>query len=182
MKVKNLNIELNRKMCKYFAIEMFFMGLYLAFDLLTKHFIYTPIANGTKVSDDFFHIDGVIRFVSVENTGSSFGMFSGNNTLLAVISVVAMIAMLVFMLFSEKNRNMWLRIALILMVAGGIGNTVDRLAFGYVRDLVYFELIDFAVFNFADSGLIIGCVLLIIYVIFYYKPDDGKEKKKKGVE
>ena len=65
---------------------------------------------------------------------------------------------------------------MILLIAGGLGNIIDRLALGYVRDWLYFELIDFAVFNLADTGLCVGCALLIIYVIFFYKPED----KKKG--
>ncbi len=177
MKKLNLNIEINKKMFVCFAIELLLSGVYLAFDLLTKQFIYTPIANGTKTSADFIHIDGIIRFVAVENTGASFGIFTGNNSILAIVSVVAMVALICFMFFSGNNRNMWLRSALVLMLAGGIGNTVDRLLFGYVRDMVYFELIDFAVFNFADSGLVIGCILLVIFVIFYYKPDEKKTKE-----
>ncbi len=179
MKKIKLNLEVNKKMFIFFAIEMLLAGVYLAFDLLTKHFIYTPIAEGIKTSADFIHIDGVIRFVAVQNTGASFGVFTGNNTVLAVVSLIAMIALVVFMFFSSNTRNLWLRSALLLMLAGGLGNTIDRLAFGYVRDLVYFELIDFAVFNFADSGLIIGCILLVIYVLFYYKPDE-KSKKDSG--
>ena len=81
-----------------------------------------------------------------------------------------------FLIFSVKERNGWLRAALILMIAGGIGNLVDRFMFGYVRDWIYFELIDFAVFNLADSGLTVGCVLLIIFVIFFYRPEDKKKK------
>ncbi|MBR3684904.1 MAG: signal peptidase II [Clostridia bacterium] len=48
---------------------------------------------------------------------------------------------------------------------------------GYVRDWIYFELIDFAVFNLADTGLTVGCMLLIIFVIFFYKPTDNKKKE-----
>ena len=84
--------------------------------------------------------------------------------------------MAVVMVFSIKNRNGWYRSALILLIAGGIGNVVDRFTLGFVRDWVYFELIDFAVFNLADTGLTVGCVLLIIYVIFFYKPVEKAKK------
>ena len=83
---------------------------------------------------------------------------------------------MVVLIFSIKNRNGWYRSALILLIAGGLGNIVDRLMFNYVRDWIYFELIDFAVFNLADTGLTVGCVLLIIYVIFCYKPQEKPKK------
>ena len=83
---------------------------------------------------------------------------------------------MVVLIFSIKNRNGWYRSALILLIAGGLGNIVDRLMFNYVRDWIYFELIDFAVFNLADTGLTVGCVLLIIYVIFCYKPQEKQKK------
>ena len=153
--------------------ELLMVGIYLAIDLLTKHFIYMPIAAG---ADDITIWDGVLKLVAVENTGASFGIFQNANEVLSVISVIVVAVLFAVMILSVKNRNGWFRAALILMLAGGIGNLVDRFVFGFVRDWIYFELIDFAVFNLADSGLTVGCVLLIIYVIFFYRPVDKKKK------
>ena len=153
--------------------ELLMVGIYLAIDLLTKHFIYMPIAAG---ADDITIWDGVLKLVAVENTGASFGIFQNANEVLTVISVIVIAVLFAVMILSVKNRNGWFRAALILMLAGGIGNLVDRFVFGFVRDWIYFELIDFAVFNLADSGLTVGCVLLIIYVIFFYRPVDKKQK------
>ena len=153
--------------------ELFWVGVYLAVDLLTKHFIYMPIAAG---AEDITIWKGVLKLVAVENTGASFGIFQNANEVLSIFSIVVVVFLLVFLIFSVKERNGWLRAALILMIAGGIGNLVDRFMFGYVRDWIYFELIDFAVFNLADSGLTVGCVLLIIFVIFIYRPEDKKKK------
>ncbi len=153
--------------------ELLMVGIYLAIDLLTKHFIYMPIAAG---ADDITIWDGVLKLVAVENTGASFGIFQNANEVLTVISVIVVAVLFAVMILSVKNRNGWFRAALILMLAGGIGNLVDRFVFGFVRDWIYFELIDFAVFNLADSGLTVGCVLLIIYVIFFYRPVDKKQK------
>jgi signal peptidase II len=65
-----------------------------------------------------------------------------------------------------------------MIIAGGIGNLVDRLTLGYVRDFVYFELIDFAVFNLADSALTVGVIFILIFILFYYMPEDKKKAKK----
>ena len=79
------------------------------------------------------------------------------------------------MLSLTKLKDKTFRFGLILIVAGGIGNIIDRFLLGHVRDFIYFELIDFPVFNIADSCLTIGCVLVIIYVIYYVK--DYKKNK-----
>lgn len=176
-----IKFNITKKHVVLYLIELFLSGLYVAFDLLTKHFIFMPIDSGAKVSDDFIHIDGVIRFVAVHNTGSSFGMFRDNNTALAIFSCVLIAGIAVFLFFVASNKSKLFKASIILILAGGIGNLVDRFAFGYVRDFVYFELIDFAVFNFADSALVIGTVLLIIFVVFFYRPDDSKKKKPEKI-
>lgn len=61
---------------------------------------------------------------------------------------------------------------MVLLAAGGLGNFVDRLFLGYVRDFLYFKLIDFPVFNVADSYVTIGLVILIILIMFVYNEKD----------
>ncbi len=157
--------------------ELLLIGLYLAVDLLTKEFVYMPIAAG---ADDLIVWDGELRVTAVENKGASFGLFSDSFVALTVVSFITVTVLLLILIFSVKIRNGWLRAALILMIAGGLGNLVDRFMFGYVRDWIYFELIDFAVFNLADSGLTVGCVLLLVFVVFFYRPDDKKKNSKAG--
>ena len=59
-----------------------------------------------------------------------------------------------------------------LLAAGGLGNFIDRLFLGYVRDFLYFKLIDFPVFNVADSYVTIGLIILIILIMFVYNEKD----------
>ena len=172
-KFKSLFDADKKSLALWFIIDFVFIGVWLAIDLLTKEFVYGPIANGAP---DIIIWEGVLRLTSVENTGASFGIFQGKTDILTIISIITIIIMLVVMVLSIKNRNGWYRSALILLIAGGIGNIVDRLMLSYVRDWIYFELIDFAVFNLADTGLTVGCVLLIIYVIFFYKPQEKAKK------
>ncbi len=157
--------------------EILIAGVLLAIDLLTKHFIYGECKANGRINI----IEGVICFEAVENTGASFGIFQGNTLSLAIVSLVCAAVLLIFLFYSYKRRNLWLRSALILILAGATGNIIDRLALGYVRDFVYFELIDFAVFNFADSCLTVGTIVLIIYVLFFYSKEEKElqEKKKK---
>lgn len=156
-------------------IEIGIMCLLLAVDLLTKHYVY----GHCETQGDIVIIDGVIRFTAVKNTGASFGIFKNATTALTVVSLICSIILILFIFYSYPRKNKWLRSALVMITAGALGNVIDRLHFGYVRDMVYFELIDFAVFNFADSCLTIGTVVLIIYIIFFYSKEEESINKKK---
>ncbi len=156
-------------------IEIGIMCLLLAVDLLTKHFIY----GYCETQGDIVIINGVIRFTAVRNTGASFGIFKNATTALTVVSLICSIILILFIFYSYPRKNKWLRSALVMITAGALGNVIDRLHFGYVRDMVYFELIDFAVFNFADSCLTVGTVVLIIYIIFFYTKEEESIRKQK---
>lgn len=155
--------------------ELLISGILIAVDLLTKHFIY----GRCKVEGDIILIKGVLRFTAKENTGAAFGVFGDSPSALTVVSIICSAILIFFIFYSYPRRNKFLRSALILTTAGALGNVADRLSFGYVRDMVYFELTDFAVFNFADSCLTVGTVLLLIYVIFVY---NREEREKEAAE
>ena len=109
--------------------------------------------------------------------GAAFGMMKNSRWIFLVISFVAIIGIIIYLIkFAPKNRLCQLSLAFIL--GGGIGNMIDRLALGYVVDFIDFRLINFAVFNVADSFVCVGAALLIVYVLFI----DGKENKKSEVE
>lgn len=158
-----------KKKIKYIVIELVLVGIVLAIDLLTKHFIYQKVYDYGKIT----LIKGTLSFIAVQNTGASFGIFKDSTTLLTIISAISVLGMLIFLIVSAKHRNLLLRSSLILIIGGAMGNLVDRAWLGYVRDFVYFELINFAVFNLADSALTIGTILLIIYVLFYYNKEEA---------
>ena len=164
-----------RKAFLYLGIELFVILAYIALDLITKHFVYGGmVASG----NDIIIIKDVIRLTPVENTGASFGIFQGHTGTLSIVSIITLTAVAGFLVLSLKMRNGWLRAGLVLVIAGGIGNLIDRYTLGFVRDFIYFELIDFAVFNVADSGLTVGVILILIYVIFYYRPEEKKPAEK----
>lgn len=154
-----------KKYIKYIIIELLLIGVVLAIDLLTKEFIYGKVYEQGKMN----LIKGVLSFTAVENTGASFGIFKDKTIILTIVSAISAAGLIVFLICTIKSRNLLLRSSLILIIGGAVGNLIDRAALGYVRDFVYFELIDFAVFNLADSALTIGTILLMIYVLFFYK-------------
>lgn len=156
------------------GIELLIVVALIVIDLLTKKYIYGYCVENGKINI----IKGVISFTPTENTGASFGIFKNHTTALTVVSIICAVVLFLFIFYSYPRRNLWLRSALILILAGAVGNIIDRLWLGYVRDFIYFELINFAIFNFADSCLTVGTIVLIIYMLFFY----SKEEKEKEEE
>lgn len=168
----------NKKRWTICGIELLLVVLLIVVDLVTKKYVYGACLEKGKIDI----LKGVLSLVPVENTGASFGMLSGQTIYLTVVSSVCAVFLLFFIFYTYKRRNLWLRSALILIAAGAIGNIIDRILLGYVRDFIYFELINFAVFNFADSCLTIGTIVLLIYILFFYGKEEQELAKKKKNE
>jgi signal peptidase II len=95
------------------------------------------------------------------------------------ISSVAIIAIALY-LYSGRNESKLYCGALTLIISGGIGNMIDRIALGYVVDFIDFALIDFAVFNIADSFVCIGAGLLVLALILDIIKEAKLEKAKRA--
>ena len=84
------------------------------------------------------------------------------------------------------QRKFWpIRICMILICSGAIGNLIDRVRFNYVVDFLYFELIDFPIFNVADIYVTVSAIALCVLLLFVYKDDDFDslfKNKNKGKE
>ena len=121
---------------------------------------------------------GVLHLTYVENRGAAFGMLSNQRWIFMVFSSIAIVGLTVY-LFRFCRENRWVKVAIAMIIGGGIGNMIDRIALGYVVDFVDFTLIHFAVFNVADSFVSVGAVMLVIYfvraMILDYR--NGKQKK-----
>ncbi len=156
------------------AIATVVVVLLVAVDQLSKYLVLT----GLKPIGTMTVIDGILQFRYVENTGAAFSMMSNNTTLLSIITSLIMIAILVA-LITGKIKDKLQCAALIIVVAGGIGNLIDRIERGFVVDFIEFTFVDYAVFNVADIFVTIGAVLLIISIIIELVRET-KEKKEQA--
>ena len=134
----------------------------LSADMILKYL--SPNAFNPPVS----LIRGVLELTYVENTGAAWGLLSGVGAryFFLVISLVFMVALAWFYVRKRADFRVISRFSLCLIFFGTLGNFYDRLVFGYVRDMIYFRLINFPVFNIADSAIVIGAILLCIEVLF----------------
>lgn len=120
-------------------------------------------------------IKDVLHLTYLENTGAAFGMLKNNRWVFLVISTLAIIA-IVFYLVKFPPKNIWLGLGLSFFAGGGIGNMIDRVFLGYVVDFIDFRLINFAIFNIADSFVCVGALFMAIYIFFF------SDEKKKEVD
>lgn len=134
--------------------------LITAFDQFTKFLAVTYL----KGSEPFEFIRGVVRFTYSENTGMAFSMFSGARRVFVALTVVVCVGILWY-LFSNRCRSLWLYWSLGVVCAGGLGNLIDRVLYGYVVDFIEPVFINFAIFNIADCAVTLGAVSLIAYLI-----------------
>ena len=121
-------------------------------------------------------INGFLEWNYVENTGAAFGSFSGNTALLSIITAVIIIAGIAAIILKKIN-NKFLLVTATVIIAGGLGNLIDRIFRGYVVDFIKVLFIDFPVFNFADILVTCGSFMLIIYLIIDIYKDSRKKRK-----
>ena len=118
-------------------------GVIIGLDQLTKILIY---GTATKsIIGDF------LWFKSTLNTGVAFSMFEGRNWIFIVILTVAALILIYLIINKKIITSKAQKICLGFVLGGTIGNLIDRLLFGGVRDFIYFKFIDVAIFNMKDS-------------------------------
>lgn len=143
----------------------------LIFDLVTK-----AVTDGIS---DITVISKFLIFTSIHNYnaafGSSFGLDSGVFRAIVIVFTFIALAVIAFLLVWVKKKHMLFTVSLALIFSGALGNLIDRLALGYVRDFIrieYFGLelfgsTSFAVFNIADAALVCGVIVLLVWMIIF---------------
>ncbi len=118
---------------------------------------------------------GFFKLTYVRNEGAAFGIFGGGTEILTIATGVFLICLIVFLLFQKNKQSKLVLWAVAFIIAGGIGNFIDRVLRGYVVD--YLSFWSFPVFNLADILVVTGAGLVILYLIFF----DGKNNKNKKI-
>jgi len=158
-----------RRYMKQRLRHLIYFFLLVTIDQITKYWARTALQEDGPISI----IPGVLKLQYHENTGAVWGIMTGKTVLLTVGSIV-LFFILLFLYFKipQKRRFLPIQIIWVFIMAGAIGNIIDRITLKYVVDFVYIELIDFPIFNIADNYLTLSSILLLILGIFYYKEDD----------
>lgn len=112
-------------------------------------------------------IPHVMDLAYTQNTGAAFSSFSGMTGLLTLVSLAASVGLVVLL---KRNffPGVWGKLSLSLILAGAVGNLIDRALLGYVTDMFETTFMEFAVFNVADICVVVGGFLMAVYVIFLW--------------
>ncbi len=134
-------------------------------DQLFKHWIVANIAlGGSKTL-----IPGVLSLTNIQNDGAAWSMFSGQQWFFYITTVIALIV--VFFLWKDSQNKPVYRLGLALILAGALGNFIDRVHQQYVTDMFQTDFINFPIFNIADMCLTVGVICVGIYIIFLDRSD-----------
>lgn len=134
----------------------------LIVDQLSKFAIQSTM----NLGDSIPLIPGFFRITYLHNTGAAWSMLEGKMLFFYLISVAFLIGMAIFYK-STSSEDVLTKVGTVMMMAGTLGNFIDRLAFHYVRDFLDFIILgyDFPVFNVADMSLCIGVGLILLSII-----------------
>ena len=157
------------KRTKMLLIDVVVMLVLLSLDQLTKYLAIINLKNHPAV----VLWDGVLELNYLENRGSAFGMLQNQKFFILFIGVV-FLAVILFFLFKlpEEKKFCAVHILLSAIVAGGVGNMIDRLRFDYVVDFISFVLIHFPIFNVADCYIVVATIVLFLLFLFVFEEKD----------
>ncbi len=151
-------------------ISIIVIAALTAVDQIIKFFVERDLQ---PVGEKAF-IDGFIGWQYVRNTGAAFGSFSNSTMILTVFTAVLLLAGTAALLMG-KIKNTFYRVCAVIIIAGGLGNLIDRIFRGFVVDYIEVQFMDFAVFNFADILVTCGAFMIMGYTVY----DIIKEQKAK---
>lgn len=137
--------------------------LLILIDQISKYLAYKNL-QGKVIK----FIPDIIEFLYVENRGAAFGILQNAKIFFIIITIIFLIVSFYYFFKLSNNKiNYFIKICLIIVISGALGNFIDRLFRGFVIDFIYFKPINFPVFNFADSYIVIGTFLLFISTFIY---------------
>lgn len=149
-------------------ISLLVCGLLIGADQFAKFQAVThlkPIGSVTV-------LEGFLDLTFVENRGAAFGMLHGQRWFFVVLTIVVSIVIVVaYFKMPQTKEYHFVRTALVLLLAGAVGNLIDRVMNGYVVDFLEVTFISFPVFNLADIYVVIGAFALAFLILFVIKEE-----------
>ncbi|MGB3160197.1 signal peptidase II [Carnobacterium sp.] len=148
----------------YYIFALLIIGI----DQYTK---YVTVAN-IKLYEVVEVFPNILSWMYLRNTGAAWSILEGQMWFFYIVTVIVVVVV-VYYLQKYGHQSKLLSLSLSFILAGSIGNVIDRVRFGYVVDMIRLEFIDFPIFNVADIALSVGVALMILYVFL-----DEQEKKR----
>ena len=145
--------------------------LIVAFDQVTKRLAESALMGGKIVT----LLPGAVQLRYARNTGMAFSLFSGARWVFVALTALVCAGVLFYM-FRNKCRSLWGYWSLGVLVAGGLGNLIDRVLYGYVIDFIEPTFMQFAVFNLAGCTVTCGGISFVLWLaVDLFRSGDGKK-------
>ena len=156
------------KIRKFFG-PLVFVLLLAALDQVSKYLACVHLMFG----EDIVVLKNIFSLTYHENAGAAFGLFQGGRWFFLVFAVI-IVGIIAYYYKNLPDGRVYscIRFSLILILAGAVGNSVDRLINGYVVDFLQFDFINFPIFNVADVFVVCGTFLMAVMVLFFVKEED----------
>lgn len=153
-----------------------FIVILVAVDQLTKYLVVQNL--GPK--DFITVIPNFFEIIYRENRGAAWSLLADANWGIYVLRIISLLAAILFCFLLTKIKHNWLKVAMVLMIAGTIGNGIDRWLLGYVVDFLSFTFGSyvFPTFNVADSVLVVGTIMFAAGMLFIPHDKQFDEDKK----
>ena len=152
-----------------FTIDAVIITILLLLDQFTKHLAVVHLKDQPAIP----LIKDVLELDYLENRGVAFGMFQNQRFMILLVGIIFLAFILFFMFRMPVNKKfITLHIVFSCIIAGGIGNMIDRVVLGYVVDFISFVLIHFPIFNVADCYVVCATIVLFIVFLFVLKEED----------
>lgn len=182
MSMYKIRRETSHRNSRLLAMDAVIMLVLLLADQFTKYLALSRL----KGSPAVVLIDGVLELQYVENTGMAFSLFRDKKIFILIMGCIVM-AVILFFLFRipDSRRFRIVHILLAALIAGALGNMIDRIRFDFVVDFISFVLIHYPVFNVADCYIVVSAIILFILFMFVYKEEELEFmnfRKKKAAE
>ena len=145
-------------------------------DQVVKYLVLTHIPLGGYVP----FLPHVVCLTYVQNTGAAFSMFSQHTWILAFISLV-MSVVLAVALWQNFFTHPLGKVTLSLLLAGAVGNLIDRAMRGFVVDMFQLLFMNFAVFNVADICVVVGGIVAALYYLLLWDKLEGPKSRENNL-
>jgi len=142
--------------------------------VLVDRILKIIIFNRFSVDSSFPVIEGILHITPTYNTGAAFSLFKGHNIFILIAISVATIIFILYLLLVKRPKEPLLRRGLFLILAGSVGNLIDRLAYRHVLDFI--DLRVWPVFNIADASITTGACLILVFIFVSRKSIRGSDQ------
>ena len=147
----------------------------ILFDQASKLFIQYKM----KIGESIPVIKGIFHITYIENPRTSFGLFEYNTSFFVIAALVSVILVILIYKKIIFKKDPFMYIPLTLVLGGAVGNLIDRVRIdGRVIDFIDFRI--WPVFNFADTAIVCGMLILLVHILFHAPKKEDEEEGEEG--